>query len=108
MDRWLHVAEVEALAPGEGVSVPGGPVQLAVFHDGGEFFAIDDACPHQGASLATGTLHEGRVICPRHSWVFDLRTGHCPRETHEPVMTYETRCRDGLVEVLLPGDGRCE
>ena len=103
MERWIQVAEAAQIAPGQGKTVAAGAVDVALFNDGGEFLAIDDACPHQGASLATGTLHEGRVICPLHSWVFDVRTGRCPRETHEPVRTYPTRCRDGKVEVDVGG-----
>ena len=75
MDRWVKVAEADELPPGNGRRVVAGPLRLALFNDGGEFFAIDDGCPHQGASLGEGLLHGGRVVCPLHSWVFDVRTG---------------------------------
>ena len=84
--------------------VRAGDRDLALFNDDGEFLAVDDACPHQGASLAEGTLHDGRVICPWHSWVFDLRSGRCPRDTHDPVATYPTRRAGEMVEILVPAD----
>jgi 3-phenylpropionate/trans-cinnamate dioxygenase ferredoxin subunit len=102
MTGWIQVADEAAVPPGEGRTVDAGRRPIALFNDDGIFLAIDDVCPHQGASLGEGTLHEGRVICPLHSWVFELRTGRCPRETHEPVATYPARCQDGKVEVLLP------
>jgi len=102
MYRWIKVAEVDELAPGQGRRVTAGTRRIALFNDGGEVLAIDDACPHQGASLGEGLLHEGRVICPLHSWVFDLRTGRCPRESHEPVETYPARCAAGSIEVQIP------
>jgi NAD(P)H-dependent nitrite reductase small subunit len=102
MGRWVKVAEAADVAPGAGRRVEAGDRRLALFNAAGEFFAIDDACPHQGASLSDGLLHEGRVICPLHSWVFDVRTGRCPRETHEPVAAYPTRRRGTAVEVELP------
>lgn len=102
MGRWVEVAKAEELAPGEGRTVAAGDLRLALFNDGGEFHAVDDACPHQGGSLGGGLLHQGRVICPLHSWVFELRSGRCPRDTHEPVEVYRTRCTDGVVEVHLP------
>lgn len=101
MERWIQVAEAATLPPGRGRTVAAGERMLALFNDDGEFLAVDDACPHTGGSLGSGALHEGRVICPLHSWVFDLRTGRCPRDTHVPVATYRTRCRDGVVEVLV-------
>ncbi len=102
MERWIAVVDATELPPGQGRTVAAGSLQLALFRDGAEVFALDDACPHEGGSLGSGTLHAGRVICPLHSWVFDLRTGRCPRETHEPVATYPARCRAGKVEVLVP------
>ena len=64
---------------------------LGVFHVAGEYFAIEDNCPHQGGPLCTGQLW-GAVSapvaaepafpttapllrCPLHAWEFDVRTG---------------------------------
>jgi NAD(P)H-dependent nitrite reductase small subunit len=100
--RWVEVGKSADFRPGEGRTVVAGDLRLALFNDNGQLFAIDDTCPHQGASLGEGLLHEGRVICPLHSWVFELRTGQCPRATHESVRTYATRCGEGSVEVQIP------
>jgi NAD(P)H-dependent nitrite reductase small subunit len=99
---WIKVAEASELSPGEGRAVVAGDLRLALFNDSGNYYAIDDMCPHEGGSLSEGILHAGRVICPLHSWIFDLGTGRCPRETHEPVKTYPARCSDGSVEVRVP------
>ncbi len=48
---------------------------IAVFNDGGEFFAIDDTCPHEVASLAEGWVEDGTVECPFHAAKFCLRDG---------------------------------
>jgi nitrite reductase (NADH) small subunit len=44
-------------------------------HAEGEPSAIDDACPHAGASLSTGFVDAGCAVCPWHYWAFDLKTG---------------------------------
>ncbi len=108
MERWVEVTRLDELPPGQGRTVVVENHTLALFNDGGQFFVIDDTCPHQGGSLGEGLLHDGRVICPLHSWVFELRSGRCPRDSHEPVQTYATRCQDGRVEVQLPGVGESE
>ena len=102
VDRWVEVGSRESFPSGRGRTVVAGARRIALFNDGGELLAVDDSCPHQGASLGEGLLHEGRVICPWHSWVFDLRSGECPRGTHAGVQTYRTRCAAGAVEVELP------
>lgn len=65
--------------------------QIAVFHVAGEYFALNDRCPHEGGSLCRGRLiglvrsrEPGRyeysrphemVQCSWHGWEFDVRTG---------------------------------
>jgi nitrite reductase/ring-hydroxylating ferredoxin subunit len=98
------VGKAAEFPPGEGRPVTAGNLRLALFNDGGEFLAVDGSCPHQGAALSDGVLHDGRVICPLHSWVFDLRSGECPRNSHDPVACYPVRCKNGLLEVQLPSD----
>ncbi len=48
---------------------------VAVFRAKGEFFAIDDLCPHMGASLSGGFVEDGVVTCPWHYWRFCLKDG---------------------------------
>ena len=48
---------------------------LAVSNVGGELYAIDDICTHDGGPLGEGTLRGDRLICPRHGAAFDPRTG---------------------------------
>jgi 3-phenylpropionate/trans-cinnamate dioxygenase ferredoxin subunit len=64
---------------------------VVVFNLGGEFFALNNRCPHRGGSLCEGVQtgvvqssgpgdyrvsRKGEIIrCPWHSWEFDIRTG---------------------------------
>ncbi len=48
---------------------------VAVFHTADGWFAIDDCCPHAGASLAGGHVEGGVVTCPWHAWRFRLSDG---------------------------------
>jgi nitrite reductase/ring-hydroxylating ferredoxin subunit len=106
MGCWVKVVDLESMTPGSARKVAVGELRIALFNDGGRLHAVDDACPHQGASLSSGTLHDGRVICPLHSWVFELETGRCPRNSHDPVQVYETRCSAGTLEVRVPSGAR--
>jgi 3-phenylpropionate/trans-cinnamate dioxygenase ferredoxin subunit len=47
---------------------------LATFND--EFYAVQDACSHNGESLSKGAINfAGEIVCPWHNYRFDLRTG---------------------------------
>ncbi len=61
---------------------------LVLFNIDSQFYAIDDSCPHQGASLFSGKL-EGQVIqCCAHGLRFDLASGYLLNSTHLKVASY--------------------
>lgn len=74
---------------------------LALFNVEGDLYAIDDSCPHQGASLCGGRL-DGRVIqCCAHGLRFDLRSGSLLNSTQVKVATYPVEVVDGQVFIIL-------
>jgi len=82
MPEFQTVCKVGDLADGEGMTVTVGPKLVAVFREAGAFFAIDDCCPHMGASLSGGYVKDGIVTCPWHAWRFRLKDGawaDCPK-----------------------------
>ncbi len=46
-----------------------------MFNVGGEFYALDDVCSHEKASLSQGELDGHLIECPLHGSRFDVRTG---------------------------------
>ena len=81
-DDYFTVAKVGDIPDGEGRAFEVGNRVIAVFRRGDEYFAIDDFCPHQGASLAGGRIEGCMVACPWHYWRFDVTDGRwldCPR-----------------------------
>ncbi len=47
--------------------------EIAVFKSNGNIFALSNICPHQQTALIyDGFIEEGCVVCPAHSWKFDL------------------------------------
>jgi NAD(P)H-dependent nitrite reductase small subunit len=82
MAEFRTVCRVGDLAEGEGRTVEVGNKLVAVFRTGDGYFAIDDLCPHMGASLSGGYVENGIVTCPWHAWRFRLADGawaDCPR-----------------------------
>lgn len=76
---------------------------------GGEVFAVQDECTHEGFPLSHGTLQGETVICLLHGARFDVRTGEvlalpaCRR-----LRTYPVRIDGGDVWVAIPGNGSPE
>ena len=76
-----HMAEVKlgpaaSIPPGEGRTFAVCGQNVAVFRTrSGQTFAIQAECPHRGGPLSDGLVGGTTLICPLHSWKFNLATG---------------------------------
>ncbi len=78
---------------------------IAIFRINDRYYAINNICPHQGASLGKGRLKGYVVSCPLHDQQFDVRTGFGPDGGGYCVVRYEVKVHDGEVWVdLKPRD----
>ena len=101
-DDFITIARVGAIPEGEGRSFQVGERLIAVFLQGGQYFAIDDLCPHMGASLGAGYLDEdGVVTCPWHAWRFCVRDGKWADNPRLGVDTFEVRIAGNEIQVRV-------
>ena len=75
MPEFQPICKVGDVPEGEGRMFVVSDVLIGVFNIDGEFFAIDNRCPHAGASLAHGMLEGDTVCCRIHHWRFCVRDG---------------------------------
>ena len=61
---------------------------LVLFNINEQFYAIDDSCPHQGASLFNGKLEGKALQCCAHGLKFDLESGYMLNSTHLKMTSY--------------------
>lgn len=108
MGQIVDVAGVGDIPEGEAIVVSGLDNEtgkdIAVFHtEDDEFYALDDECTHETASLADGWLEGDRVECPMHASDFCLKTGKvmCLPAT-ESTFTHKVEVVQGRV-LLHPG-----
>ena len=102
MSIWLDVASTTELTPGTRRVVDMDGVAVAVFNLDGEYFAIQDICPHDGGELANGELEGEVIVCPRHGARFSVRTGEVlGPPAYEDIRTFAVRVADGRVQVML-------
>lgn len=74
---------------------------ILVRHAGG-VAAYLDRCPHEGAQLSFGERQGDVLICSKHLWEFDVRTGeHISRvrRTQHDLTALPVRVNGGRVEV---------
>jgi nitrite reductase (NADH) small subunit len=74
---------------------------IAVFHRPEGFHAIDDVCPHMGASLSEGEVEGSVVTCPWHAWRFRITDGVWADNPRLKIGCYPVRVEDGQVQIQV-------
>ena len=66
---------LDALWPGEMTGVRLGLTRVLLVNVGGELFAYEDRCAHQGVELSRGRLEGTTLTCSAHQWQYDVTCG---------------------------------
>jgi nitrite reductase (NADH) small subunit len=75
--------------------------EIAVFRAReGAIYATQAYCSHRDGPLADGIVGDGKVVCPLHSFVFDLATGDPVGNSCLTLETFDVRLNDDE-EILL-------
>lgn len=100
--EFATLCSVDAVPEGGGATIAMGDRLLAVFRRSGTFYAIDDICPHMGASLGAGCLDDDlTVTCPWHAWRFRVTDGVWCDNPRLKIDSYDVRVHEGQVLVRL-------
>ncbi|MEM5425254.1 Rieske (2Fe-2S) protein [Paraburkholderia ferrariae] len=101
MSREVPVAAADEIAPGQRKLAFVDGRSIVLFNVEGTMHAIDNSCPHNGASLASGQLEGCMLRCPAHGLRFDVRTGCMAGAGGLSVKTFPVRAVDGKLVVSI-------
>lgn len=101
---WTDLCKVSELSEGEGKFVDTGDHQIAVFLSDGQVHAFQDACPHAGASLSSGMIEDGCIVCSWHYWTFKLSDGTMASGGRAKIRIYSTRIVGEGADAIVQGD----
>jgi 3-phenylpropionate/trans-cinnamate dioxygenase ferredoxin subunit len=101
MSHRIVLGAAGELAPGQRKLAFVGGRSIVLFNLDGALHAIDNACPHNGAALASGQLEGCLLRCPAHGLRFDVRTGRMPGPGGLSVTTFPVEIVDSKVVVSL-------
>lgn len=76
MIRFVKVADAGDFALHKTKRVTVENIEIALFCVDGQYYAVQNDCPHQHYSaLHEGILNGIEITCPMHGWTFDLSSG---------------------------------
>ena len=74
---------------------------LCVANVDGTICVLDGTCPHEEGPLGEGTIEDGKVVCPWHSYAFDVRTGVAENDPAVKAEVFEAKVEDGELRMKL-------
>jgi nitrite reductase (NADH) small subunit/3-phenylpropionate/trans-cinnamate dioxygenase ferredoxin subunit len=102
MIEFVTVTNVRNIEKGQGLAFAVNGKMVAIFFDGQSYHAMNDFCPHMGASLAAGHFEDGVVACPWHAWRFRVSDGAWCDNAAIKTEVYEVRVVGDEIQVAVP------
>ena len=99
--EYVDVAKVGDVPPGKGMVFTVEDKELAIFNVDGTFYAMDNACLHQGLALGTSRIDGKIVTCRGHGWRYNVTTGSTLHVPGYGVATYPVKVTDGKITVAV-------
>jgi nitrite reductase (NADH) small subunit/3-phenylpropionate/trans-cinnamate dioxygenase ferredoxin subunit len=97
----IQVARVGEVGEGQARVVEVDGRSIAVFNVAGQFYAIDNVCPHRGGPLGEGDVEGKIVVCPWHAWRWDVTTGANANNPAVRVACYPVTVEGGDIFVAV-------
>ena len=94
---WHDVMASTAVKDGEVTRVECDGRGLFVYRDKKTFKVYDSRCPHQTTDIPHLALKGTILTCPKHQWVFDVKSGDCIKKGNSPLKRFESKVIKGRV-----------
>lgn len=99
---FIEAGKTDELAPGAMMRLELMGRRILLANVNGRYYATDDTCTHEEASLSSGFLKGPLVKCPLHGSRFNVCTGKVLEEPAEAdLRTYPVRLEGGRILVAL-------
>jgi len=98
----IEVGLMAGLQPGERRILNLHGHSIALFNMDGQLYAVDDRCPHAGASLASGQLDGKLIQCRAHGLRYNIETGEFRPGRQLCLATYPVTVKKDRIFVTIP------
>lgn len=92
--RWHRVAPAAAVALEAVARFDCDGRELFIYRNTAGISVYDSRCPHQTTNIPELALHDRCLTCPKHGWVFDVRTGVCVEKGDRPLRRFDSKVED--------------
>ena len=103
MSEFIKVAQTSDLVSGQGMVVEVAGHPIALFNVSGQFYALDNVCPHRGGPIGEGFVdcQNMTVQCPWHGWTFSLPNGLSPFNPFAKLEQFDVQVEGDEIRISL-------
>ena len=99
---YIKAADLDELQPGQTKLVSNEGTEVVLCNVDGQYYAVDNFCPHMGAPLCEGELDGSDLWCPFHGASFDVKTGDVlTPPAYENLKCFPVRLTDECIEIEI-------
>jgi nitrite reductase/ring-hydroxylating ferredoxin subunit/alkylhydroperoxidase/carboxymuconolactone decarboxylase family protein YurZ len=93
--EWHDVMAAADICAGEITRLECDGRGLFIYRDARGLRVYDSRCPHQTTDIPHLALDGTTLTCPKHHWVFDVRSGDCIEKGDSPLKQWESKVLKG-------------
>ena len=93
--EWHDVIATTDVKDGDVVRTERDGRGLFIYRKKNAFQVYDSRCPHQTTDIPHLALHGTTLTCPKHEWVFDVKSGDCIKKGNSPLKRFESKVAKG-------------
>ena len=93
--QWHDVIATTEVKDGDVVRTEREGRGLFIYRNKKTFQVYDSRCPHQTTDIPHLALNGTTLTCPKHEWVFDVKSGECIKKGNSPLKRFESKVAEG-------------
>lgn len=95
VEEWHDVMAAADIQAGEVTRIECDGRGLFIYRDARGVRVYDSRCPHQTTDIPHLALEGITLTCPKHQWVFDVRSGDCIKKGDSPLKRWASKVVKG-------------
>ncbi len=97
--KWRDALDIKVLKNESVMRITVDERSLFIYKSGRRVSVYDSRCPHQSTDIPDLALRDMTLVCPKHQWQFDIRSGECIKKGKTPLLKLSSRVSQGRLLV---------
>lgn len=93
--QWHDLMATTEVDDGDVVRIERDGRGLFIYRSKKAFQVYDSRCPHQTTDIPHLALSGTTLTCPKHAWVFDVKSGDCIKKGNSPLKHFQSKVSKG-------------